>query len=93
MRSPNTFITRQIFFPTKICSLLSSSFSISTSCNQTRTTATINQTPTTRSGSGYQYTMDNSGTILNNEQKDFYEQNGYIVIKNVVNQKDLDKYL
>lgn len=38
----------------------------------------------------YKYTLDNPN--LTTEQRDFYEENGYLVIKNLVNKEDLKTY-
>ena len=38
----------------------------------------------------YQYTCD--GPFLTKQQRDFYERNGYLVIKNLVSTKDLKIY-
>ena len=41
-------------------------------------------------GSGFQYTLD--GCILTAEQRRFYEDQGYLVIRGLVSQADLNKY-
>lgn len=38
----------------------------------------------------YKYTVSNNTITV--EQRDFYEKNGYLLIRNVVPQSDLDKY-
>ena len=38
----------------------------------------------------YQYTRDNP--LLTPAQRDFYEENGFLVIRRLVNQDDLDHY-
>jgi phytanoyl-CoA hydroxylase len=41
--------------------------------------------------SQYRYSI-NSNNLLSQEQRDFYEENGYLLIKNLVHQEDLDRY-
>jgi phytanoyl-CoA hydroxylase len=38
----------------------------------------------------YRYTLPNG--ILTNEQREFYEKNGFIVIRNLVSPETLEKY-
>ena len=40
----------------------------------------------------YQYTLDSSHPKLTEEQRKFYDENGFLVIKNLVSKKDLEKY-
>ncbi|XP_062578730.1 phytanoyl-CoA dioxygenase, peroxisomal-like [Saccostrea cucullata] len=59
-------------------------------------TSSISHTPTTSRYSvsdvrpTFRYTLDNA--ILSDEQRQFYEDNGYIVIKNLVSKEKLDLY-
>ena len=51
----------------------------------------INVNPCTKNSSKYRYTLDGfADKILTKEQRDFYEEYGYIVIKNLLPQKDVD---
>lgn len=40
----------------------------------------------------YVYTLDSSRKKLTEEQRKFYEENGFLVIRNLVDKKDLEKY-
>ena len=40
----------------------------------------------------YRYTLDSSASILTPDQRDFYEENGFLVVKGLVPLDDLDKY-
>jgi hypothetical protein len=43
---------------------------------------------------GYKYTRDADGYVscLTKEQRDFYEENGYLVVRGLVSQAELDRY-
>lgn len=48
-------------------------------------------TQTQSQSSAYRYTLD--GGILNKEQRDFYEENGYMIVKKVVSPLELELYI
>lgn len=39
----------------------------------------------------FSYTYTKGGSVLNREQRDFYEKNGYILLHNLVNHRFLDE--
>ena len=54
-------------------------------------TTSIKYNHCTQNKSKYKYTLDGfADKILTKEQRDFYEENGYIVIKNLLPKEDVD---
>lgn len=41
---------------------------------------------------GLRFTVDSTNSLLTREQREFYEENGYIVIKNLVDHHEIDNY-
>ena len=54
-------------------------------CNYSTDSQSCQQHQTT-----YQYTNDNS--LLTKQQRDFYEKNGFLVVKNLVSPHNLQRY-
>ncbi|XP_060601683.1 phytanoyl-CoA dioxygenase, peroxisomal-like [Ruditapes philippinarum] len=48
--------------------------------------------PVSGHASTYRYTLEKSKRKLTDEQRKFYEENGFLVIKNLVDKSDLEKY-
>ncbi|XP_003746989.1 phytanoyl-CoA dioxygenase, peroxisomal [Galendromus occidentalis] len=40
----------------------------------------------------FRFTVDSADSLLTTEERHFYEENGYIVIRNLVDHQDIDKY-
>lgn len=41
---------------------------------------------------GFRFTVDAANSLLTKEQREFYEENGYIVIKDLVDHHDINNY-
>lgn len=47
---------------------------------------------TEQTGSRYRFTLDGGNGILTTEQRDFYEENGYIIVKNMVSSGEIARW-
>ena len=54
--------------------------------------AITSQRPPESGQRAYQFTKDESAKMLTPEQRAFYEENGFLVVKGLVSQENLDKY-